>query len=63
MKIQKVSLANAQGKLSRNEMKTITAGLVSGSGLKKCCWTVDHSNCSICNTGTSCVANAILLDC
>lgn len=52
-----------QGKLSRKEMKTIMAGSSSGSGLKKCCWTVDHSNCSICNTGTSCVTNAVLLDC
>jgi len=62
-KLEKMSATVLNSKLTRQEMKMVMAGTSSGSGLKKCCWTVDHSNCSICNTGTSCVTNAILLDC
>ncbi|WP_345145886.1 hypothetical protein [Flavobacterium ginsengiterrae] len=36
MKTQKMSLANAQGKLSRNEMKTIMAGSGCPSGSFPC---------------------------
>ena len=59
--MKKISLKDVKNGLKRDEMRMILGGC--GSGLKKCCWTVDHTNCSICNTGTSCVANAILLDC
>jgi hypothetical protein len=36
MQIKKISLANVQGKMSRNEMKAIMAG--SGGGYGDSCW-------------------------
>lgn len=60
--LQKMSLENIEGKLSRKEMKNIMAGSGSGS-LKKCCWT-GTNNCSVCvEGGSSCVTGATLTDC
>lgn len=44
MQTQKMSLANIQGKLSRNEMKNIMAG--SGAPTYKCCIGTECTNCS-----------------
>ncbi|MGN7810422.1 MULTISPECIES: hypothetical protein [Flavobacterium] len=45
MKTQKMSLANAQGKLSRNEMKTIMAGSGCPSGTFPCYCNGNYNGC------------------
>jgi len=45
-------------KLSRNEMKYITAGLDPDDNCHRCCWDDDDDNCSGCANGTSCETGA-----
>ncbi|QSW91038.1 hypothetical protein J0383_09580 [Flavobacterium endoglycinae] len=51
MKIQKMSLATAQGKLSRKEMKTIMAGSDIGTGGVCVSTRACDSGCAVTNNG------------
>ena len=54
MKVQKMSLANIQGKLSRTEMKKITAGSSVVSCSTKDCFSIGSTTQSaICTTNTA----------
>ena len=48
----KLTLKSLQGKMTRNEMKTVMAGCGGGgTAFYQCC---DGPNCSICTNGTYC---------
>ena len=58
MKMQKMSLVTAQGKLSRKEMKNIMAGSYSGTGNERKCGYCSSpydcgSGCNACDNGTN----------
>jgi hypothetical protein len=63
MQTQKMSLASIKGKLSRAEMKNIMAGSGADKPCSKCCTTAAGTDCTSCQTGTSCNNDAFLIAC
>jgi hypothetical protein len=65
MGIKKMSLATIQGKLSRQEMKSIMAGsggcTATSTGYKKCC--LSETNCSECLSGLTCQNGSYCKEC
>ena len=60
--MKKLSLSNAIGALSRNEMKMIMAGSGDSTVWNKCC-NSSGTSCSPCGTGAICLDNLTLFCC